>query len=79
MRISCRLCPAEMIIIAGDMKEFRKPWKSRIMPSENRPCMASSTPRISTSASATAESAAGIMPRIWLSRAKRTFCALTEA
>ena len=53
--------------------------ESSIEPSENLPCMVSSTPRLRTSALATADSADGIAPRYRLRRAKRTLCALTEA
>ena len=79
VRISWIIWPAEMMVMAGDMNAPRKPWKPRIMPRENFPCIESHTPKISTEASAMSESRTGIMPRYWFTLAYLTLWALTEA
>ena len=65
--------------MAGDMKELRKPWKIMIEPRVKRPCMVSQTPSTMTAALAIVDRSAGMPPRNWLRRMKRTFCAFTDA
>ena len=61
--------PAEIRVMAGDMKELRKPWNTMMLPRVNSPFMVSSTPTTRTALLAMMESRDGIAPRYWFSRA----------
>ena len=69
VRISWIVCPAEISVIAGDMKELRNPWKTMIEPRVNSPRMVSHTPTTSTAELAMRLSVAGMAPRYWFTRA----------
>ena len=68
-----------MIVMAGDTKPLRKPWKVIIDPRVNFPFIARPTPITSTAELAIVESAEGIIPRYWLILANFTFWVLTDA
>ena len=79
VRISCIVCEAPTMVMAGCMNDDRKPWNMSTAPSVNDPPMTRYTPRMSTMLLARVVSKPGSAPRYWLSRATRTSCAFSEA